>query len=106
MEAFSSLCLVARLPPLSNKIVTYISFVLELIKFNVLSLRVNGFAPVTQSKLLEYFTGPFSSLDGGDSGAPRRVSGHHSAFWYIKYVLFDMRHDTIGKIPLYELGES
>lgn len=62
VKAFGALCHVAKLPPLSKVIRTYIVFDLQLIRSNVLSFHVNFFAPIMRSKSLEDVTGPLSSL--------------------------------------------
>lgn len=56
----SALRRVGRLLPLSRVIVLYIIFDIQLIQLTVLSLRVNGFASITQSKSLADVSGPLS----------------------------------------------
>lgn len=96
VKAFSALHHVDRLQPPSKVIVPYIIYDRQLILFTVLSLRVNGFAFITQRKSLEDVTGILSRLEGVDLEACDRTSGKDSAFSYITFELFDMLYVAIG----------
>lgn len=47
-NVFSALCSVALIPPMSKGIATYVILDCQLVRFILLSLRVNLFAPATQ----------------------------------------------------------
>lgn len=106
MKAFSALHPVDRLLPLSKVIAPYIMFDRQFVRFTVMSLRVDVFAPITRSRLLKDVIGSLSDPDGIGPEAYCKASRQDSSFCYITYPLSDLLHVIIGNNALYELGTN
>lgn len=105
LKASSALYRVARLTSLSKVIAPCIKINRHLVWYIVLYLRVNGFAPIAQSKALEYVTDPSPFWRGkirtliGEQVNKKGIPLRHET-------LFHILHEAIGNNAEYRLGTN
>lgn len=74
--AFSAICFLVGLRPLSKVIAPYVLFDEESLRLSVQWFCVNLFAPIMWSKSLAQVNGPLSDLDGEEPKAYDNTSGN------------------------------